>query len=662
MAWDNAQVKDVVTSLRRDFTGLYDSARFRWDITHGRHGQASQTTSGVSIESLLQAAGYRVRVPVVSREVDYAANKVTSILGSPKYEVHVEPHRDSDKHKADKLEVIDSNLFLSLDENGIISYAIHRHQAVSPFAPVSVERNPYNLPKRKPKESASDYNDRVDRWRKDYRAFGLAVGDPTACAFLEDGNLNVTLAVREIEIPVLDLVKDYGEYDREGYAAGEDDPDLMFKLYQTQFQHVRAGYGYDEDRGGFYNRDKVHLCVLDDGQTIMAYVRLGTLDRDEKGKSVFGSRDYGQLDTYPNPFGRPAFFPIPGHFNPEAVKAEDRYTPILLPLMQSRWNMDMTWSQWASKAAERPVYVSPLDPQTITDLSDMDEDQRKQFVQGLASQQGDIRYIVGGKPEGLGAGPDEYTAKLYEEQKLEHAQYVPQAVFSGGESSQALVRGAPTSSLLRMNEIEDLDYDTPFRLKYDAFKKILECHDRFWMENQHGPNKPGQKTPEKMYATTTGAEQVQGRTVKRGQRLEMEPSDFDFPKTRSINRVDMRVSTIAANLDLMYKRMQAPNGNSYVTDEEVYTALGKTNVTEYSKTVRAERYAKRTEQARDALALAASLRRNALVLGINTEELLYRMGQQPAPQQPQGGGGGDGGPYQMAAPRRDGTSLGVSGV
>lgn len=639
MSYDVGEAKGIIEGLRSDFSELYRVCRERWDIVHARHDER--------IKRELAAAGYKTIVTTVSREVgDFAAPKWIATLQNQDYAFHVEA-REGDKAKADRMEVSDANLIVRNDADKLLSYQLHRHQSISSYAPLWIRRRPWNLPKRKRGEPAQDYDDRCDEYRRAYIEFDLEVGDPTSCAFLEDGRLNVTLAVEEYEQGVVDFVEAYGDYDKKGYAAGELDPDILFNLYDQQFSTLRASYKFAPERAAFTSRNRVKVCAIDNGLYIAHYVKL---PNDVKGYEAIG--EMAEEGGWPNPGGRPCLFLVPGHWNPEAVLPEDRYSPALLALIQSRLHRDVTQSQWASRAAERPKFMAPLPPEVAVQLAQMDFASREAFFDDLESLQGDRAVLyTAGKPEAVAAAPDQFTDKLYGEQRDEAQKYMPRAAFSGTADAQALLRNAPTSTILKQDEIDALDYADPMRFKFHAFKQLLAWKDRYWRTNLHGPNKPGQKDEEKRYTLTTGTEHVIGRKVRRGQEIEQSLSDFDFNFDRIIMSVDNRASSVAARIEVLKQRMTFPNGTHYVTEEEIVTALGKENATEYLEDLRAENRYRRLSAMNDSLTLASAVRHNALTLGINEQELLLQMGAAP-PQQSAGGTNGNS-PYQMAPPRTD---------
>jgi hypothetical protein len=641
---NGTEAKELVTSLMQDFSDLHASCKFRHDITHARHGFNSSSVSGITIESKLRDAGYPIIVPVVSREVDWAASKTVERL-SRGYEIHIEPRHPIDMPKADKLEIVDANQLLTWDGGGKLSHAIHRHQAVSPYAGLKINKVPYAPPKRKTGEKADDYNRRVKRWEENYSAFMLSVEDPLSLAFLEDGLLNVTMFVHEYEWPVIDFLEAYGTYDKAEYAS-DPNPILMFHVMEQQFPSIRAGYKMADWSPAFYSRKKLKVCEVDNGQQIRIYLQ----SNDTTIHDLIPLSDLSEGGSYPNSFGRPCLFPVPGRWNPDATKPEDRYEPLLVALMQSRWNLDFTWSQWASRAAERPTQVSELPPQVSLDIMRMEEEERDRFLLKQEELKSGRLNQVLGKVSTLDTGPSEYMSRLYSEQRSEHSQYVPGAALSGNEENRVILSRAPTSSIIRLDELTDEELGMAYRLKYNAFVSILEAHDSYWKAN-----------PDKELAmTASGEEKVKGKSIPRGYQIRMKSSDWDFDFVRSINRFDDRASTMMANLDIVYKRMSAPDGQSYVLDEEVVTALGKTNSTEYLAQLRAERRYKNVENLNDALNIAASLERDAALYGIDKQELLLRMGQTApsggSPPAPAGVGG-----TQVVPPARDSVPLGVNG-
>ncbi len=651
MAYTNKDIAGLVTQLKGDFSNLYADDRMRSSIVQSRHGD-------LIAEELKKLAYPRIR-PVVSRELEWASGKIMGILGSPEYEVHIEPHRDGDEKKADRLEIGDANLLLNIDKGGELSSYIHRHQATRPYAALWVAQNPYNLPKRRKKkdgawdEGANDYNDRVDRWRRSYTALRVEGGDPQDCAFLEDGKLNITTAAREYEVPVLDFCEDYGEYDREEYASGEGDPGLMLKIWNEQFAEIRAGYGFDQNSDPFGSRQKLKISLVDNGREIYHCIVFGGENkaRNKKGQFLGKYAFLGEFSDeggpWKNPFGIPTLIIIPGVFDQSAILPEDRYKPLLLPLIQSRWNLDFTWSQWASKAAERPKYAAALPPQTQESLAQMDPAAMQQFLGQVSTlQENKVNYVLG-ELKNPDAEASFYEEKLYQEQRGEHFQYVPQSTYTGSESSQSTLRSTPTSSLLRQDELEAMDYDEAFKLKFNGMLKILKMHDHFWLSRKDEADAEDRTN----YVTSTGNERRQGKVTPRGMKIEIPAEDYDFPFDRSINRIDNRSSSVLSRMAVVRERMTMPNGNVYITDEEVCTELGIPDATGYMKKVRIETRYKRVQEASDSLTMAAAMRQNALELGVDVTTYLVNQSAAPAP--PLGSGGSSGSGYMMRPPATD---------
>lgn len=640
MAYQNYEIKGLVNQLRGDFQGLYELARHHYDIVYGRHGYAGTATGAPTIQSVLMDLDYAHILPVVSPEVGHAASQLINRKLASEPELHIQAKGDSYKGKADKLEVIEANLLLQLNAGGMVDHAINRHMAVSPFAPVWIEKNPYTLPKRKRDESDADYIDRVDDWKRDYIALRLRVGDPLACAFYEDGLLGVSLSIEEVVYNVVDFARDYGEYDR-----ADDNPDLMWEVWEKQFGHVRAQYGMSNDRAEFTSGKEVSVCKVDNGEVICHYIK-GHKDGDYEQAS--------EDSMYPNPFGQVALEVVPGKWNPDAYKIEDRYQPLLLPLIVSRWNLDLARSEMMSRAAELPDWAVKTTPEVSSQMSEWTPEQWEKFKKasadaGLGNR---LRYLLG-EPVEMARVMSPHFAEALEEMGQEHARYRPSLGFDDPEMS--LAKQAPTSTVIKVQEISDSDVREAQRNKNRAKIRILERHEYYWKcAGQEGHP----AADEVYYATATGQEKVRGREVKYGTKVELQASEFDFPKTRELEPVDATVSSRLNNLEIVRQRMLMPDGKSYILEEDIYSAMGISNPTEYAGKKRAERRYQFLENPTVALNFAASMRDMALTEGLDMDELAQRMGAMPtAPQPPQGGGQPGGRQVQVLPPRTESTGM-----
>ncbi len=659
MAYGTSDVEGLVQELRNNFAELHKDAATRRDLANARHGPV--------MEKELEKLGYpRIRT-IVSYEVEWATRKVVATLSAPEYAVHIDPDHDADKARADQHEMQDGNFLLRVDSSGILSRAIHRHQAQSAYAPVWVQQNAFTLPVREKNGdgknvlTAAEYNRACDSYRRRYQPIRVEVSaDITDTAFLDDGQLNVTAAVREYEIPVVDFVTNYGDYKKDD----EVDQKTLLSIWDKDFATLRSGYGMGEAASSFAGSQKIKICLFDEGSKIRHYVVMPAAQSDGKGRKLAPMEDFNSEGEWANPFGIPSLVVACGYYNSGAYRPEDRYMSFLLAMMQSRRNLDFTQSEWASRSAERPRYAAPLPPDVQKELMTADGATREAFLKSLSNLvEGRVNPTFG-TVTNVDAEANVYEEKLYEQQKLEHDQYVPRGAFAGGDSSAVTLRNAPVSSLLKVADLEDQDYVETFSLYHNVLLKLLQMKDHFWRYNA--------PKGEKSVTVTTGRERIYGKQTPRGKKIEWEGRRYDYEFERSILRVDRRASTILTNLQAAKERMTMPDGSVWITDEEMATILGKENSEEYITQIRAEGRYKRIRDAHDSLILAASIRQDALTLGVDATEYLMAQsaGAGVPPGAPQstaggvggGGGGSTGGIVRMASPASDQGTLETSGM
>lgn len=647
--YTGGEVKSMALQLKGEFNQLYADARLRYDVVDGRHGDR--------IVAALRAMSYPKIQPIVSREGEYAARKVVGILGAPVYEVHIAPTNEKDKGRADDLEIIDANLFLRMNPRNATRRAIHRHQAVSPYAALVLMPNADDRPMIKKGESPEAYNERVDRWRERWTPFRLSVDDPLAWAFYEDGNLNVTQCMGHYEIPVADFCRDFGDYDREEYTAGEADPSLMVQIWDQQFPGLRAGYAIarEEGRQGFGGMPPIRVCIVDDGEMMAWYAAVPSSAvamkrKDWKAKEYHALSDASPHGSQANPFGIPCLVPIPGVFNQAATRPEDRYQPWLLPHIQSRYNEDLILSEWSSMAAERPIYSAPLPPDVLDHVRAMEPEQRQQFFRDLSEMREGRINPTFGKVDQLNAEVNQYMLQVWGAKHDEHRQYVPHSAWSASDDGSSVLKSTPVSSLLRLDELEGQDYSLPQELEIAGWLKVFQAHDWYW---RHCDDED-----EYARARTTGDEKRYGKETKRGQVVTLDPAAWDFDYERQLIAVDNRPSTIMQRLTVVQTREQM----GLVTQEERITALGIEDATGYDEKLEAEEIYKTLKQAKMAFALVDSVTLTARTLGVDTTQ--YLMGAAAAgtaptmtPAQPAGAPQDVDTGTRMNPPSRDAASV-----
>jgi hypothetical protein len=256
----------------------------------------------------------------------------------------------------------------------------------------------------------------------------------------------------------------------------------------------------------------------------------------------------------------------------------------------------------------------------------MDPAERERYLASLSTPRDDgtISYTAG-PVSTLDAEVNQWETQVFENMRSEHDVYVPRSAFSGSEGSQGIVKSTPTSTLLRLDELESQKYGPVHANWIDhGLLKLFEMHDNYWRSG--GPESTDE---EKSYVTTSGYEMRKGKQTKRGTKVELAPADWEFGYERYIETVDRRASTIARNIEVIQLRENI-GGERWVTDEEIATALGIEDYSGYQTQQRAEERYKRVQQANDALTMAASVTRTARTLGIDVTPYLVNASGSPA--------------------------------
>lgn len=628
MGRSGTEVKQVIDELMaQGFSELYSRHEERQAVLYGEHGEP-----GGRLYADLKRLGYKTQVALASRVVQFLAGLHVANIDRP-LRIHVEPDRPSDAAKADKLEQIDAYWWHRLDDGGRTTRQILRHLVVSPYAAVWWRWRRFVLPRRVAGETDKAYNERCDRYRHEYDPFFLEVDPPDAVAFLEDQG-RPTIAVRRVQKSIIDLVKDYGDYDVE-----DDDPELYLRVWEEQFEWVRAGYSVSERQGGWAPASKVTLWECDDGYQITHHVELESGGRKEyrmEGKAAEGWR---------NPIGRPTLFLAFGQYSADASRPVLRYQPLILPLLTSRYAQDLMRSTWASRSAELVGILEELPPEVSREVATWDAKARNDFMAEVREVAPNAITRVMGRITELARQVDPLQDRLYaEEKELEYLFRPPNA---SSERTLRFMERATASAVLNKQQIDDRIYKEPVAAYVALVKDILEACNKFYKPSpvSYVGNKPGVSDDqgEKAYAVLTGREPAV-QTVQKGTRLEIGPSVFDFPYTLEVTVEQETAASRAAAREEALSQYTAPGG-PYITSEAMFEKMaGVSNVSEYAIQVEADvNYEMHKETFRRAAQVRA-MRALEFEEGVNLSELiaLIEQGGQPGLSRGRAAGGGGG--------------------
>lgn len=223
---------------------------------------------------------------------------------------------------------------IKLNARGRVLSDTYRYQSASIYAAWWLEFEAFALPTEEGKREA---------YRSNYWPFKLQVIPPRTVKFLADDTGYPTLAVREYDIPVIEVAKRYGE---------KYSDDQALTILNEQFGYLRGGRDQWTE-GGQLAGKKAHICLVDDGKTITHYIDLKT-----------EAEQYRQVTKdVPNPWGATSLTIIPGRYNADAERLEDRYQPLIVDVLGEQRNVDIQRSHAASLAytPKKHVQVLPED-------------------------------------------------------------------------------------------------------------------------------------------------------------------------------------------------------------------------------------------------------------------------------------------------------------
>src|SRR3990167_10164135 len=218
--------------------------------------------------------------------------------------------------------------------------AIYQGQDVKAVVPVWMTWESYQPPLRLKGESDSKYNDRFERYHKEWFGWTLNVAPTRGSAFLEYRRM-ITLATQTYEIPYVELATRYAGYER-GSKPPDEERALMLKGCPEEFPYVRGGEQIAEGSVNPYSQ-KLIVRKVDDGVEITHHIE--GINADGKGDQ------WHEVGSYPSMIGRPGLFPVTGSYNGAEGNLTRRYEPLDLALMLAYKNRDRLLSFLASHMA-----------------------------------------------------------------------------------------------------------------------------------------------------------------------------------------------------------------------------------------------------------------------------------------------------------------------
>ena len=275
------------------------------------------------------------KVAYPSRRVDHAVNLLASTLRIS-MGWHCEPTtgKKRDDTRADDVELYHANSWAThLDPNGLLRSMAWRSQVVQPFEAWWLDHMPYDQGERKGQE-LKDYQETYFPAELFRCGFGTVY-------FLDRDDGTVTSVARHYNLTYLEILERYAGKERK--VDGPNDNALT--LFGEKYGWLRAGRGEPMDAAELA-RHKAEVWVLDDGRTCTHAARgLGKDNQTGEGECRNLTLDD---EDYPNMWGRPALFLIPGNFNPDGRTVVERYSPLIRSLAREQETIDRLNSTIAS--------------------------------------------------------------------------------------------------------------------------------------------------------------------------------------------------------------------------------------------------------------------------------------------------------------------------
>ena len=411
-----AEVKDVVTQVKDGFSGVETAHRKRQAQLYQHESYDAELVANLD-DSI------KVRIPFASSRLAKAAEDIEGILNAG-YSWHVEPKGDKTdraRRSADKIELYHANLWSTDFKPTLI--ATYRDITVSPWSMWWLEWDAMKLPR-----NASQ----TEAYRKGYRPFRLMRIDGMSGYFMADDNGKPTVAVREFELPYYEIVKRYGR--------GKDANPLT--ILGREFGFLRGGRGQAVDTADLYTK-KAKVTVVDDQNTICQYIE-GITDRKATYNEV--------TDEVANPWGRTSLYVIPGRFNPDAERLEDRYMPLIASLGREQRRYDVMRSHMASLSFTANRLAVAIHQEVVTALA-LEEKALPSavFKDGVLS--------IPGVPTEFSLQPGQAAWEMLANQKEERDAVLPSPYLTNPDES--VIKNATAAAQLNAQETSDKPFDAP---------------------------------------------------------------------------------------------------------------------------------------------------------------------------------------------------------
>jgi len=489
--------------------------------------------------------------------------------------LHLEPVDGTRNDAADRMEVLQAHDLFMLDPQSHHNDDMNHYQSIGPFWAGWLEMNDYLPPAREQGESEEDWTERSKKLRESFFNFSLTHKDWRSVSFMETDR-KPTLAGTRLRLPYIDLIERYAS----DYGASREDRDKMLRICGEHFPFIRTdeGRAFDASDWDSFAAGEAEIVIAADRDTIWHYTDLSR--RDKRGNLIEGKVSVEALgkDGYENPFGDVPLLICEGVYNPDQVVSHRR-EGIIHSLIEIEHGKAFYKSYWASMTANPPErYEDPPD-QVKIHLLENPEDTPDNFK---FMRDHDGRPIIGrslGTIREAERAVDDMSDKIYGIFDQESQIASVSGVLFDPDAGQRL-QNIPVSSVLAQNDaLADL-FGESMRSKTNMWNRGLNMMMTARRSKLNDHRKKGDKETRADWGSsfrTLGKEKVVGRRIDAGQQIKVSAQDYDGDYIRSIEPVDDRASTRAA------QRAEADNSwqRGTMLYDKYLEAYGIENVTEF---------------------------------------------------------------------------------
>ena len=501
---------------------------------------------------------------------DYKSDLALEVgnLGRPN-EIHVDPKapgRRADT-QADTLEDILASLMdgIDLGHGSPLWHSIRRGQCHNMYVPIWLEQDTYSPPKRNTGETSAAYTARFNQYVNNWSPWHLVIDPVKAVSFLDRQGV-ITLACRNLEIPIYQLATDYG------------DDEQALQLLNERFPGVRAGDSTTSSSSDQFRR-KIKVKVIDDGVWITHHI-----ERPDGG--------YDEIASYRNPFGCCSLIVLSGAFEMSAPMLERR-RPLHDALLRKYQEIMKCDSLIASYNASAMVdRVLQLEGEAAAKWLGMEDTEREGF--SIEKGPNSTPVVPGKMADGLGNA--EAAVNEVERRKIltsELQPLKPTNIFNTSEAPAVVEYAKATSAILASEQLSmKLQYpiDDDARLSYLCCMMLIHA----WLVTANPHYQLGSHDTSvadvPLSRTLTGSERVFGRITVKGQTRAMTPAALDFDFDLKIISRDDRLSTqaaIGADADSKWNTLDGVKAITY--DDWLAAKSGQTNISAYKIAIMADK-------------------------------------------------------------------------